>query len=346
MNLIKICVGAFYLLPLAILTLPMKRVVISDNRPRRLAFYLAVEEWVARTLPADSYFFTWIVEPTVICGRNQDVAKEVDLDYCRRHGIDVVRRRSGGGCVFADRNNIMISQITPDTDVATAFAAFTGRVAGRLRAMGLNAQATGRNDIEIDGRKISGNAFYRLPGRSIAHGTMLYDTDPEHMAHAITPSRAKLESKKVQSVAKHIVTAHELLPGLTIDAFHRALTEGLGDGEVVLTPVQIAEIEAIEQRYYRPGWLIDSRDSRRRTSVHIDGVGEITAVVNAPDGRIADVALLGDFFALDDLDAALFNRLRGVPLEPEAIAAAIAGVNVADVVRGLDNRMFINLLTQ
>ena len=87
---------------------------------RRLPFYLAAEEWAARVLPPDDYFFAWRVAPTVICGRNQDMAAEVDLDYCRTHGIDVVRRRSGGGCVYADRNNWMFSYITPSDEVGRA----------------------------------------------------------------------------------------------------------------------------------------------------------------------------------------------------------------------------------
>ncbi|MDE6131459.1 MAG: lipoyltransferase, partial [Muribaculaceae bacterium] len=86
----------------------MKHVVIPETpgQPRLLPFYLAAEEWVARELPRDEYFFTWIVDPTVIFGRNQLIDAEVDLEYCRRHGIRTFRRRSGGGCVFADRNNI------------------------------------------------------------------------------------------------------------------------------------------------------------------------------------------------------------------------------------------------
>lgn len=146
-----------------------------------------MEEWIARHLSPDDYFFIWRVKPTVICGRNQDIEKEVNLPYCRTHGIDVVRRRSGGGCVYADMNNWMFSFITPDEVVSTTFGRYTTLIAGMLRSLGFDASATGRNDIYIYNRKVSGNAFYHMPGRSIVHGTMLYDIDVERMTNAITP---------------------------------------------------------------------------------------------------------------------------------------------------------------
>ena len=77
----------------------MKRIVLPQHIGYRLPFYLATEEWVAYNLPADDYFFLWRVHPTVICGRNQDIPKEVNLQYCAGHGIEVIRRKSGGGCV-------------------------------------------------------------------------------------------------------------------------------------------------------------------------------------------------------------------------------------------------------
>ncbi len=94
----------------------------GDHIGRPLPFYLAMEEWLARREGPDSYFFMWQVDPTVICGRHQDVELETDLDFCHSHDIRVVRRKSGGGCVYADRNNIMMSYITPSADVMTTFA--------------------------------------------------------------------------------------------------------------------------------------------------------------------------------------------------------------------------------
>ena len=252
----------------------MKHVIIPDapGCVRRLPFYLAAEEWVARNLPRGEYFFTWVVDSTVIFGRNQLIDAEVDLEYCRAHGIQTYRRRSGGGCVFADRDNIMISYITWRTDIGPTFARYTEIVARMLRKLGLDASSSGRNDVLIGNRKVSGNAFYHLPGRSIAHGTMLYSTNVEHMLHAITPSRSKLESKQVQSVASHITTIKEHLPELSFDHFRAHIINEICDEEpVTLTSEQIAEIEQTEQEYYRHEWIFGRKGPtahRRRRRVH------------------------------------------------------------------------------
>ena len=94
-------------------------VSLPNDEQRKLPFYLAVEEYVARELPAGDYFFMWQVQPTVIFGRNQLIEAEVDIDYCRANGIATYRRKSGGGCVYADLDNIMFSYITPDSNAQT-----------------------------------------------------------------------------------------------------------------------------------------------------------------------------------------------------------------------------------
>ena len=156
----------------------MKHPVLPADEVRPLPFYLAMEEWIARNLPPDDYFFAWRVNPTVICGRNQDIEKEVNLEYCRKNGISVVRRRSGGGCVYADMNNWMFSYITPSSEVSSTFARYTSMVADMLNSLGLETSATGRNDILVNKKKIAGNAFYHMADRAIVHGTMLYEDGP------------------------------------------------------------------------------------------------------------------------------------------------------------------------
>ncbi|MDE6367739.1 MAG: lipoyltransferase, partial [Muribaculaceae bacterium] len=276
---------------------------IDDKSARQLPFYLAMEEWAAKRLPADDYFFSWQVNPTVIFGRNQCIDAEVNLDYCRENHIETYRRKSGGGCVFADRHNIMFSYITPSEHVTTTFSRYTEMIAGMLRSLGIDAQATGRNDITIDGRKVSGNAFYHIPGRSIVHGTMLYDTDLRHMANAITPSRSKLESKQVQSVEAHITTLSRYLD-MSLDDFHCYAIKHLTDRELKLTTNQIAEIEELSLPYYEPDWIFGRRSAAKiHHTRRIEGVGEMSTAIQLHEGRITDINIDGDFFLLSDLDA-------------------------------------------
>ncbi len=135
----------------------------------------------------------------MIFGRNPLIENEVNLPYCREHGISTYRRKNGGGCVFADMSNIMMSYITCSDNVEHTFARYTSAIVEVLKKLGLNASDNSRNDILIDGRKVSGHAFYHLPGRSIVHGTMLFDTDMSHMQGAIHDVGGKLQSKGVKA---------------------------------------------------------------------------------------------------------------------------------------------------
>lgn len=331
----------------------MKRIVLQAGSGRRLPFYLAAEEWVARNLPAADYFFLWRVAPTVICGRNQDMAAEVNLPYCREHGIDVVRRRSGGGCVYADMNNWMISYITGSGQVETTFSRFTSTVARMLQSLGLDAAATGRNDILIGGRKVSGNAFYHLPGRAIAHGTMLHRIDRTTLSQAITPSRAKIQSKAVQSVESRVTSLSEEGLDMSVEEFGRYAERFLsaGDGDVVLSPDDICGICEIERGYYDPAFLpgrhatpdSDSRGSdivRRR---RIEGVGEFSVGIGLDGGTVRSIVLSGDYFVTGDTDA-ITAPLLGLPYSRPALCEAVSRLRPEAVIAGLNRRELLSLL--
>lgn len=326
------------------------------SQPRRLPFYLAMEEWAARCLPENDYFFSWRVHPTVICGRNQEMDKEVNMDYCRREGIDVVRRKSGGGCVYADMDNFMFSYICPGDEITATFARYTTMIATLLRRIGLDAAATGRNDIVVGGRKISGNAFYHLPGRCLAHGTMLYDFDAAAMSRAITPSRAKLESKSVKSVPARITCLKAEGIALSPEEFERYIVGELCENEIVPDAAAIAAIEKIEQSYYEPAFLYrkgentpSAADDRGQTRLHahVDGVGEIEICIACDtEGRIVRTEASGDFFLLDDPGRTIFSALKGVEFTPGALREALRHTDPAKTIAGLDRDKLLAILTQ
>lgn len=251
----------------------MTHLTLPFDGIRRLSFYLAMEEYAARKLQLeDDAFFLWQVEPTVIFGRNQVIENEVNIDYCREHGIQFYRRKSGGGCVYADRSNVMMSYITPSDEVTVTFTRYLEMVTQMLRALGLQATSTQNNDVLIDGRKVSGNAFYHIPvrlssgpksvrqssgpkpGYSIVHGTMLFDTDMEHMLNAITPPQTKLDKHGVQSVRQRITLLKEHT-SLTIEAFKTFAMQRLCDKELPLTDADVQGIETIEQEYLNPEFI-------------------------------------------------------------------------------------------
>ena len=296
---------------------------------RRLSFFLAAEEWAAASLPDDEWFFAWVVDPTVICGRNQDIDAEIDTDYCVRNGIDIVRRRSGGGAVYADGGNIMTSYICPlhGRCYDEVFASYTRRMAGQLRAMGIDALPSGRNDLTVEGRKISGGAFYRSGDKAVAHSTMLYDTDTANMCRALTPSRAKLASKGVASVEARIVTARSLRPELSFDSFADGLCRELFDGSYTIRESDIRAIEQLELAYRRPSWLRIGESAhhcgRKALTRHFAGKGTLRARI-ATDSRgfITAADISGD--CMDFLPAdMLAGSLAGLHADTASIAQAL-----------------------
>ncbi len=227
----------------------MINVVLPDSRERGLAFYLAMEEYVAAHSQDDA-FFVWRVAPTVIIGRNQDLEAEVNLPYCREHAVTVVRRKSGGGCVYSDKGNMMVSYISKRGEVAQVFDRFLSAMTTCLCSLGLNAEKSGRNDILVGSRKVSGNAFHQLPDRSIVHGTLLYDTDFEALEQAIRPPVEKLERHGVASVRQRVENIKNLLPEyLTIEEIENYLIKHFCDGQLRLTENDIKEIEKLESHY-------------------------------------------------------------------------------------------------
>ena len=236
----------------------MKHVILPDDVRRSLAFYLAMEEFVAREIEGEA-FFVWRVEPTVIFGRNQVLENEVNLEYCREHGVDIVRRKSGGGCVYSDLGNIMVSYISRRGDVSEVFDRYMTALTEALRALGVPAEKSGRNDILVEGRKISGNAFHQLPDRSIVHGTLLYSTDLEALTEAIRPPVEKLQRHGVESVRQRVMNLSEYVALMTEsddalkspEALEEYLVGYFTDGEIVLNENDLEKIKLITDTYGR-----------------------------------------------------------------------------------------------
>ena len=232
----------------------MKYVALPFTGTRRLSFYLAMEEYVARHIDEPDSFFMWQVEPTVIYGRNQVVENEVNLDYCREHGIQVVRRKSGGGCVYADLDNLMLSYVTQEENVGFAFNRFVNMVLLVLRKLGIEATGTSHNDIMIGDKKVCGTACRKTATGCIVHSTLLYDTNMEHMLHAITPGPEKLEKKGIQSVRQRITFLKDYT-SLGLDEVKTLIRDTLCVDERMLTAEEVAVIEQIEGQYLREDFI-------------------------------------------------------------------------------------------
>ena len=205
----------------------------------------------------DEAFFVWRVEPTVIIGRNQDLEAEVNIQYCNDHDVDIVRRKSGGGCVYSDHGNIMISYVSRRGDVSAVFDRYLSELTACLVSLGLRAEKSGRNDILVDGRKVSGNAFHQMPDRSVVHGTLLYDTDMDALENAIRPPVEKLERHGVPSVRQRVRNIRDIAVDLELSHESLKSVEGVEaylisyftDDQILLDISDIDEIERMSGQF-------------------------------------------------------------------------------------------------
>lgn len=313
---------------------------------RRAAFYLAAEEYIAEHLPEGNYFFTWQIGPTVVMGRNQVAHQEIDLDFCRKEGIDVIRRRSGGGAIFADERNIMTSLITEDAPVESLFQEYAEAVAEALRQLGAPAQVTGRNDIVVRSEKVCGNAFYKKVNRCIAHGTMLYDTDPRLMEGALHPTAAKLKSKGVKSVRSRVGLLKDCL-SFGVEELRKQLRTLLCDKAVELGEEDIRKIEKMEQAYYEPQYLLGNTGRADIVkSSRIEGCGQVEVHLRLQGSIISEVTLRGDFFETGNAEQAFAETFTGRTFTPESLAETVSTHHPESTVRNLTPDALLKLLTE
>ncbi len=320
----------------------MRYIALPDKAVRRLSFYLAMEEYIARHRTGEDCFFMWQVNPSVIFGRNQLMENEINMDYIRSHGIEYYRRKSGGGCVYADFSNIMFSYITDDFNVAFTFDRYLQLIAHTLNKLGVNAVSSGRNDILVEGKKVSGNAFYRTAGRSIVHGTMLFDTDLEALVRAITPNNEKLLTKGIESVRKRVTNLKEYLD-IDIEEFKRFMRSSLCRTEECLSPEEIGKIEEIEKEYLRDEWILGNNPRYTLIRRGYGEAGEIEIRLEIKNGIIKSMNLMGDYFPIGEMEEFL-DKFREIPFSPQSIGQVLDRIPIENYIRRLDRKHFVAIL--
>ena len=316
-----------------------------DTEFRRAAFYLAAEEYLAQFLPEDDYVFTWCLHPTVVIGRNQVAHQEINLDFCKENNIDVIRRKSGGGAIYADEGNIMVSLVTRSGKVEPLFIQYATAEVKGLRALGAPVSLSGRNDIILEGKgKICGNAFYHLTNRNIVHGTMLYDTNMYYMLGALNPDIKKLESKGVQSRRRRVGFLKDSL-SISVSELRKELRKMLTNRSVELTEKDIHIIEKLEQNYYSPDFLYGSPSKADiERSSHIEGCGTIEIKLHLKGSQIDKTELSGDFFELESATPAFNNALKGINFTYESVKEALERNNPEKCIRNLRKEDFLETL--
>ncbi len=311
----------------------------------QLPFYFAVEEYVARHYTDDDYFMGWRVNPTVMLGRNQLIDNEVNTDYCKEHKIDIFRRKSGGGCIYADKGCIQFSYISRSVNANEAFAAYMQRMADLLKGLKIDAQLSGRNDILINGTKVSGCAFYQLSNRSVLHNSLLFDTQLDHLSNALTPAKEKLQSKGVASVRQR-VTNVATYTQLDILAFMDYVRQEMCGTEVLeLTEEDMKEVAEIEKELSSDDFIYGKNPKYSLVRKHrFEGVGTLEAHIELKNNIIGSINMVGDYFLLGDIDHDFLSLLKGCEFTREAVEERLKDIDLSTIIRGLKLRQFLRLL--
>src|SRR5574344_1018641 len=201
----------------------MKYIINHSHNP---AYNIALEAYAFRELlEEDELFILWINEPTIVIGKHQNAIEEINKAYTDEHGIHVVRRLSGGGAVYHDLNNLNYTIISNKSqEGAFDFKTFSQPVIATLADLGVTATFTGRNDLEIDGKKFCGNAQAYYKGRMMHHGCLLFDVDMTVLGNAVHSSKDKIQSKGVNSVRARVTNINSELPEkMTVLGFKDAI---------------------------------------------------------------------------------------------------------------------------
>ena len=311
----------------------------------QLPFYFAVEEYVARHYTDDDYFMGWRVNPTVMLGRNQLIDNEVNTDYCKEHKIDIFRRKSGGGCIYADKGCIQFSYISRAVNANEAFTAYMQGMADLLKGLKIDAQLSGRNDILINGTKVSGCAFYQLSNRSVLHNSLLFDTQLDHLSNALTPAKEKLQSKGVESVRQR-VTNVATYTQLDILAFMDYVRQEMCGAEVLeLTEDDMKGVAEIEKELASDDFVYGKNPKYSLVRKHrFEGVGTLEAHIELKNNIIGSINMVGDYFLLGDIDHDFLSLLKGCEFTREAVEERLENIDLSTIIRGLKLRQFLRLL--
>ena len=298
---------------------------------------LAVEAYLLQHSDED-IFMLWQNDNSIIIGRHQNTLAEINYEYVQQEHITVARRLTGGGAVFHDLGNLnfsFIQNIQPG-DREINFVKYLQPIVEALHALGVNATFSGRNDLLVDDKKISGNAMAFYGNRVLEHGTLLFSTLQNRLAQALKVDPSKFDDKAVKSVRSRVTNISEhLLRPMTVLEFKDFLMDFILKQNQMqeldeLSSDELAAIAELEKQQFAT-WEWNYGQSPKyayNRKIRTKG-GSIEATMDVKNGRISDLRFYGDFFSRRNPEE-LAALLLGTPHTHEAIAAKLESLPIGD----------------
>ena len=300
----------------------------KSNDPR---YNTALELYAFNELAKkDDVFMLWINSPCIVVGKNQNTTEEVNQRFCDDNDIKIVRRVSGGGAVYHDLNNLNYTIISngrsgEEFDIKS----FSQPVIDALASLGVKAEFTGRNDLEIDGQKFCGNAQYVRSGRIMHHGCLMFDVDTSVLANALKVSKDKIESKGIKSVRSRVTNIKDHLP----------------NQEMTVADFVVALKKYMSEKYEMTDFVATEEDEKAILAIQEEKnkTGKIEANIMVEHGVITSIKFYGDFFGVMDVED-IAKKLVGVKYQKEDIQKVLEQIDINSYFLGATLEEVIDIL--
>jgi lipoate-protein ligase A len=289
----------------------MNKLIYIENTSTDPHYNLAFEEYVFTQVAGDTpILLLWQNGPSVIVGRYQNTLEEINYDFIRENGVNVVRRNTGGGAVYHDLGNLNYSFVIPGVASRVDFKTFTTPIVKALQSQGIAAEQTGRNDILVDGFKFSGNAQQFSDGKLLHHGTLMFDVNIGDVANVLRVKPGKFKSKASKSVRSRITNLKPFFRGDTVPdtlAFKALLLEWFRREypveDLTLTKTQLKEIEALkDSKYATHTWNYGKSPKADIIRGDFFACGQVEFHFRIEDHKVKSLELTGDFFPSGDIE--------------------------------------------
>jgi len=312
-------------------------------------FNLALEQYLLESFNHDCITL-WRNSKTVVVGRNQNTSAEINRDYTNIHKIAVVRRLTGGGAVFHDSGNVNYTVISSDTSQFNNYSFFTDDLIGFLSSLGISANLSGRNDIECDGVKISGNAQCIHKNRLMHHGCILFDSDLKTLIGCLNVKREKFEDKAVKSISSRVVNISSLMQKkISTNQFvamfeEYLLKKRLGWGVYKLTENDIENVNALViEKYNTYEWNYGNSPQYNYSNKIKCRAGIIEVYINAEQGVINKIKISGDFFGKRSISE-LEDLIMGILHDKYRINNALSDIDITEYITGISKDELVAVL--